>query len=477
MLQFYSMPQALIVALSMGSACCVIIQTVSLVFNLGRHRVQYVQRVENLFEAAILLQTLFMSLLMAQVQSSIQDDLIIPSGYHTGRLIVFALVLSLAVAASYGRRLWWPMLSVLFAALTLPIVEQLAGPYSPLLYAIALCYFLLRSIHICVLRWREQKSSISALSIKEAIDALSTGILFCGQDGHIVLINRRMQELMTLLTGASSRNGKEFFARLTKRQLRSGYEADELDGRMVIRVPDGAVWMFTDTILPIAGKDYHQITAADVSEEWMATLQLRRQTTELDRRSAELKQTIANLQAIYREEEALRAKSRIHDILGQRIALLIRSLRENDRPDETLLNAFSEDLPLNLMELASDTEPRREIEAMTEMFAGIGVKVQVQGALPESRALSEVFVDVITEGVTNAVRHGFASEVDIVCEHKDSVWSLQVTNSGVPPAGRITEGSGLASIRRRLMGVGGRLHIETMPRFKLTAYLPEGVSK
>lgn len=477
MLQFYSMPQALIVILSMGSACCVIIQAVSLVFNINRYRVQRVQRVENLFEAAILLQTLFMSMLMAQIQSSIQDDLIIPSSYYTGRLIIFVLVLSLAVAAAYGRRLWWPLLPAFFSALTLPLAEQLTGTYFPLLYIAALCYFLLRSIHICILRWREQKSSITALSIKEAIDALSTGILFCGQDGHIVLINRRMQELMTLLTGASYRNGKEFYDRLLKRQLRPGYEADELDGRMVIRVPDGAVWMFTDTILPIAGKDYHQITAADVSEEWKATLQLRRQNTELDRRSAELKQTIANLQTIYREEEALRAKSRIHDVLGQRIAVLIRSLRENDRPDETLLTAFAKDLPLNLMQLTPDTEPQREIEAMAEMFAGIGVTVRLHGALPEEKELSEVFVDVITESVTNAVRHGFASEVDIVCEHKDSVWSLQVTNSGVPPAGRISEGSGIAGIHRRLLGLGGRLHIETMPRFKLTAYLPEGVSE
>lgn len=477
MLHFYAMPQALIIALSMGSACCVIIQAVTLVFNINRYRVGAVQRVENLLEAAILLQTLLMSMLMAQVQSSIQDDLIIPSGYHLGRFVVALLILALAAAASYGRRLWWPMLSVLVTALTLPMTERLAEAYFPHLYIAALCYFLLRSIHICILRWREQKTSISALSIKEAIDALETGILFCEEDGHIVLINRRMQELMSRITGTVYRSGKEFFDRLTARQLRPGCEADELDGRMVIRLPGGAVWMFTDSAMPIGKKSYHQITAADVSEEWEATLQLRRQNSELDRRGAELTQTIANLQAIYREEESLRAKSRIHDVLGQRIAILIRALRENDRPDEALLTSFARDLPLNPMELTPDTGPLREIEAMTRMFAGIGVTVRLEGALPEDPTLSEVFVDVITESVTNAVRHGFASEVDIVCRHEDAAWLLQVTNSGVPPAGPVVEGGGLAGIRRRVMGLGGQLCIETQPRFVLTAVLQEGAKE
>lgn len=49
-------------------------------------------------------------------------------------------------------------------------------------------------------------------------------------------------------------------------------------------------------------------------------------------------------------EELLRGKGRVHDVLGQRISLLLRALRENKQPDEALLSAFAEGLPRDFWE-------------------------------------------------------------------------------------------------------------------------------
>ena len=80
--------------------------------------------------------------------------------------------------------------------------------------------------------------SISSLSIKDAVDSLHTGVLFCKPDGYIVLVNIQMQKLMTVLTGRIHRNSRNFYELLLLGNLLPGCQNTEHEGQIVCLLPD-----------------------------------------------------------------------------------------------------------------------------------------------------------------------------------------------------------------------------------------------
>ena len=471
MRSFYIMPQALCIALSMLSAICVIIQCVALVYNLNRYRMDRIQRLENALEAGILLQILIVSLLTAHAQNSMRDDLIVFSGYTIARPFFFFVLVILSGGVSWYRRTWKPMIPALVSVFTLPVLEILAGNAFSILYIFVILYFLLRSIYICIIRQKEFKTSLSALSIKEAIDALQSAILFCGQDGFILLMNRRMQILMNTLTGAIWRDGLKFSEEMEHGRCLKNCESTILGSRMVYRLPNQTVWMFSKHDMKIRDKKYYQISAADITQQWNATIQLQQQNDELNHLKTDLEKTINNLGTIYRKEETLRVKGRIHDTIGQRIAVLIRTLRENEKPDKNLLRTFTDRMFVDLAEEKATVSADQELNLLVKMFAGIGVILIFRGHLPKNKQLVDVFLKVITEGVTNAVRHGFSNEVNIVSCCRNNKWMLEIKNNGLVPDEIVVEGGGIKSMRRELSAIGGKLIVRTKPEFCLQAFI------
>jgi len=55
------------------------------------------------------------------------------------------------------------------------------------------------------------RTSVSGLSVKQAMDSLDTAVVFYRKNGHILLQNDKMQELMQQTAGQVYFNGKLFF--------------------------------------------------------------------------------------------------------------------------------------------------------------------------------------------------------------------------------------------------------------------------
>ena len=142
---------------------------------------------------------------------------------------------------------------------------------------------------------------------------------------------------------------------------------------------------------------------------------------------------IENVQELCREEETLRIKSHFHDILGQRLALLLRNLRENREPDEQLLAAFADGLSKELKETGPVVTASDRLETLRRMMDGIGVTLHIDGSLPAKETLAWLGMDIITEAVTNSVRHGLASEIYIRMEQERDDFLLRITDNGIPP--------------------------------------------
>ena len=476
MAEFYRMPHWLLTGLVMVLALCIVLQTRAVSYSIRRLRTGWVRRVETGMECAILAALFLFAALLAQVQYGLFCGFLAPSAYGFARQLVFLLVAVLGTTAAVGMELIWPFFAVGGAAVLLPLTEAVTGPAYPFFFLGGVLFFLIRSVHICLLRRRELHTQISFVSVKEAIDTLHTGLLLFRPKGDILLCNRRMDMLAQQMTEQPLQNGRAFEALLASGPLCGGCVREVLGGQQVFRLPDATVWSISAYDIPMGRRTLILLTADDVTEHWDAVTFLARQNQTLEQRGQELRSTIAHLQAICEAEEIARSKARVHDLLGQRISLLLRALRDDRQMDESLLLDFARNLLTALREDRTPS-PAHRLEMLRETFQGMEVSVEFQGALPEDGAVADSFAEIAVECVTNAVRHGYATRIHFHLFHNDC-WRMTVTDNGLPPAGSIREGGGIGGMRRRVRQLGGRMELYTVPRFRIELSVPkEAVEK
>ena len=382
------------------------------------------------------------------------------------------LALVLLCASLYGQVIYCFDLGLVAPVGWGPLRFAVRGRAAAWVFLATLLFVLGRGIWVSRRRYREIGTGISALSVKNAIDSLHSGVLFGEPDGFILLSNAKMQWLMMRLTGKVQRNGWDFYCMLASGTLRPGCAKTEFEGQIVCLLEDGSAWMFTRTQLQIKKRAYTQLTAADVTERWELTERLRRQNDQLKQLGEDLKGTIARLHVLSREREAQRAKMRAHDILGQRLTLLLRTVQDGQTGqalDYELLRSLSRGLmdELRAVRLPS---PQDTLDSLRQAFGSIGVEIALEGALPEDGEKAQLFAEVIREGATNAVRHGYATRV--LAQMSDS--RLRITNNGPPPPEGFRQGGGLGGMQKRLEPFGAALRIDTEPQFVLTIELPGG---
>lgn len=74
---------------------------------------------------------------------------------------------------------------------------------------------------------------------------------------------------------------------------------------------------------------------------------------------------------------------RAHDILGQRLSVLIRVIQNEDILDKDLLKSLSKGLLAELRLEKDEALPHEELKRIEEVFSAIGIKIKFQGPLPD----------------------------------------------------------------------------------------------
>ncbi|NLF80617.1 MAG: hypothetical protein GX572_05440 [Clostridia bacterium] len=474
MIELYTWPEAARLLLTLLIALAVLLQTAAMVLSFQRHESGPGHWGENCLELLVLMQILACSALHGQIHHNYFNSLLAPTGYGLLRILCFAAIVLMAAVVMLLKRKPWPLLVVLTAALTLPMLETACGNAFAYLYVAALLVYPARSIHIGRLRYREIRTSLSALSIKNTIDSLHTGVFFSEPDGFILLLNAQMHRLMQAISGGMRRNGNRFYESLLAGDLEPGCRRVEFQGQIVYLLPDQTAWMFTRTELRIKSKKYIQLTATDITRRWIMTAELQRQEAELKSKGEELSRSIASLHTLSQERETQKAKMRAHDVLGQRLTLLLRTIRSEQALDYELLRSLAQGLLDDLRTDQTAPSPQDELEGLRQTFGSIGVDIEVQGRLPQDRIKGRLFADVIQESVTNAVRHGFATKIWVRIDCSAGAYHLQITNNGYPPTRPIVEGGGISGMRKLVEPCGGALAVTVRPSFAVSVHLPGG---
>lgn len=453
---------------------CVLSQTLALIGTYYTSRITLLHFFNNIFETLILCEILVFSLMHGDIVSAYRNGFVVPSGYFKFRIFIFLLIFILAIILSIINTSLIPNIVILASSITLPAIENILGNSYSLFSLISLILFLVRSLKICVSSVIKIKTSISALSVKNAIDTLHTGVLFSDNDGHVLLINKQMQSLMIKITGEIFRNAIDFYDAISSNIYENKYEISELDGQPVYLLPDSTAWIFTKTEIRFKLKTYIHISIADVSELWDLTAKLQRQNLEVKFKGDELKKTISSLSILCKEKELENARMRAHDILGQKLSVILNIIKNNQKLEYDLLKSLSIDFLDELKTEQNDIVPHDELERIKNIFSAIGVNINFEGNWPSNSELTCLFVDIIRESTTNAVRHGFATQIDIKIERLDNEYSLLISNNGHTSMALIIYGSGIGVIRKKVNALGGKVNIIQYPFFTLSIVVPGG---
>lgn len=229
-------------------------------------------------------------------------------------------------------------------------------------------------------------------------------------------------------------------------------------------------------------------------------------SSERDRILSELEQTHAALAAsietqkeLMLAQERARAAGELHDGLGHRLTAIRLSLDFVDQmwdedPEvargEVLTAREAASAALQEMRIwvrALNPSPAAALgdtaafESIADAFRGTGMAVDVRTeglGTPLGLELSLFARRFVQEGITNAVRHGSATQVAITISRDHDALRLRLRDNGVGTADGsatetatdVVEGFGLGSLRRRATSLGGTFDAGPTPSgFELTA--------
>ena len=400
--------------------------------------------------------------------------IVVAPGYELLRSIVCLSVCGISCAISVAGRRPSMLLYIPVTLLIFPTVEALSGEIFSWLFCAEVLFWLFRAMYMSSYSLKKVRKMVTEISIKNAIDTLRTGILFYESDGNIILCNESMQTLMTVLTGRVRRNGRYFARRMMDGPYPENCTRTSFEGQTVCLLPDSTAWMFSENEIDIKGKRYIQLTASDMTEQWRMTEALRRSRASLQRKSEDLKFTIENLQTLCREKELQRAKMRAHDILGQRLSILLTMIHKGTFTEDARFCRISHGL-LDELQSAPDTpQPKEDLDDLCQIFTSIGVEIQFDGVLPSDAERAGIFVEIIRESVANAVRHGFASQIFVRAGQEGEVDFLEISNNGHTSSQTVIEGGGIGGMRKKIEPHSGLLRINPHPQFALKVELPGG---
>ena len=173
---------------------------------------------------------------------------------------------------------------------------------------------------------------------------------------------------------------------------------------------------------------------------------------------------IENLDEIEKQKEVLTLKSKLHDIIGQRLFILHHILDTIDEKDFDL-NRVKKMLASMLNEIDSDeiSEAEAMQNSIITAFEMIGFHIEILGEMPKEAQKTKALVKIIRECATNAIRHANATKLFVnISDNK-----IEIYDNGKFANKSIIEGTGIKGMRLNAETLGGELIISKDNGFKV----------
>lgn len=327
---------------------------------------------------------------------------------------------------------------------------------------------ILAAVHLSVaipIERRRLFERITPDSIREATNDITMGICFADPAGRIILCNETMRELSYMMIGSYP----QMIGELDTVLFPPGPDG-ERPSSGIFFFPSGNVRQFNSNRITVSGEEgWRQITAQDITELYRVREQLESENKRLAETNRKLRAMYDRMTDDIREKESLEMKIRVHDTMGRSL-ITIQDIMENPDEADKKLAELKE-----AVSILSDSQAPPDGDIADEMknCEKLGVRLILNGYLPKDSGLERIIISAIRECATNCVRHAHGTYIAVDIQERHGIYSVTITNDGEKPKGKITEGSGLSSLRRSVEASGGEMLTAHSPRFALLLNLPE----
>lgn len=319
---------------------------------------------------------------------------------------------------------------------------------------------------------RYEKRSITANSVKEAMDSLPTGIMYYAPGAKLLLVNSVMQNFCQKATGSLLVDGQSFMQKLHEGKLAEGCSRMEIGPDELIMLPEGTVYKISEREVMYEGYPVNMTACSDITEVYHKTEELQQLENKVEKAGEKLQKVNQEIVALTIAQEMMNARIRIHDDFGSNL-LSIRNFIINGGSEEQKMEIV-ENLKKSIAFMVSDTDEENHDEYELLVLTGrqIGVEINITGMQPQNEPVKSIILTAIHECMTNTLRHGHGNRLDVeINGNKDEV-TIVLTNNGDVPDKEIKERGGLACLRELVQQAEGSMSICIKPAFSIIIKLP-----
>ena len=367
--------------------------------------------------------------------------------YYSALVLVFELWLMLA-KKDYKFAVDFPFLIML-----LPFWKYANETLSAVFIVIGVVYLFAKSLTILLNSLTKLKSNINYYSLKEALDGLKTAVMF-ESEFNVVYENLAMKTLLEKLNIKQNQSSFEIWQSLKSRE-----NFKIIDEQNILVFLDKKVYSFS-----MIKQSKTQIYAFDITKEYLTTTEIENKQNELKTKQTEILQMIENLDEIERQRVVLSLKSKLHDIIGQRLFILHHILDVID--EKTFdLNSVKGLLKTMLDEIDNEdiSEAQNLQNSIVTAFEMIGFNIEISGEIPKETPKAKALVKIIRECATNAIRHANATKLFVNISNN----KIEISDNGKKQNTSFIEGTGIKGMRLNAETLGGELIISKDIGFKV----------
>lgn len=301
---------------------------------------------------------------------------------------------------------------------------------------------------------KKRNTFISRNTIKQAFDTMDDGLLFVNEECMPLLMNNKMINIL---------NEFESFYKLGNSRLI--HKIIENISNSLIKVNDKTYSVFVSESTDKHKGFYYQFV--DVSDSYKFIEQLENQNQFLLLKQSDLKNSLKNIEKSVTDNEVLKLRLWIHDIIGQRLSI-VHTYIENNFLNTDNINELKEILKNIKGDLNFDSYNIDErFNRIKITYEVVNTILHLNGSFPNDNKVSTIFLNIIREASTNAIRHSSAKNVYIdIKEDKENLY-LNIKNDGKVNTKNIVEGDGILGMRRAIKPYEGVLNITTDPLFQI----------